>query len=779
MKKLTMKRSQVHARVTKAMVGTALAIAVLLVGAPSQAQAQTVTTIFNFPNTAVAPLGVIAQGRDGDYYGLTLNGDAVYKVTASGAFTLLTGIPQSEGQGCNGLVLGTDGNFYGTCFGGGNNGNSTGTFIKVTPAGTLTVLHFFDGSSVSVNPDGCYPVGVPLQASDGNFYGTAQSCGEDSHGLISNGMAYKITPAGVFTALHGFDGGATDGGQPQGTLIQGSDGNLWGTTYQGGQTGSGTVFKMTTSGVVTVIYKFDNGCGIGNNGCNPAAGLVQGTDGNFYGVAEGGGANNQGVVFKVTPSGVYSILHSFNETVDNGGYPRLPLTLGTDGNFYGVATGCAGGGCSAADIFKITPKGVFTDLYNFPNAHNNDNSLPYSPLLLGTDGTFYSATEQDGSSTGGNTGTFFSLVDGQTPFIALEQTSGKVGSTVQILGQGFSSSSVVKFNGVASTKVTVTGTTYLTATVPTGAKDGFVTVTTGTTTLTSRNKFIVHNSWSAGKAMPTPVVGAASGAIGGKIYVVSGGLTYPGAPVSNNQVYNPTSNSWTTAAAIPTPVFAPASAVVTGLLYVIGGYEGSSQTPTNLVQIYNPTTNKWTTGKAMPTARGSIAAAVDGNAIYVIGGNGATLRLANVEKYVPSTNTWTEEAPLLVGKSEPSAGLVGSTIVAADGFTTSQDMGDNEGYNVTTNKWSALTADPTPRNASCYGALSGQLYMIGGLNKAVQAVSLNESFSVTTNKWTTQLAMPAAAVWPAPAVANGQLYCIGGQSTFRGATIGNVQIYQP
>ena len=133
---------------------------------------------------------------------------------------------------------------------------------------------------------------------------------------------------------------------------------------------------------------------------------------------------------------------------------------------------------------------------------------------------------------------------------------------------------------------------------------------------------------------------------------------------------------------------------------MIGGYEGSGGTPSNLVQIYNPTTNKWTTGAAMPTARGSVTAAVDSGAIYVMGGNGATLRLANVEKYVPASNTWTEEAPLLVGKSEPSAGLLGTTIVTAGGYATSGDNGDNEGYSVSTNKWSALTADPTARNAS-------------------------------------------------------------------------------
>src|SRR5208283_3552872 len=180
---------------------------------------------------------------------------------------------------------------------------------------------------------------------------------------------------------------------------------------------------------------------------------------------------------------------------------------------------------------------------------------------------------------------------------------------------------------------------------------GIVTVTTGATELASEVKYIVHNSWSSGTAMPIGVAAPAVGVINGNVYVVGGLQTSGSAPVSNNQIYNSTTNSWTTAAAIPTPVFAPATAVAGSSLYVIGGFEGSSATPSNLVQVYNSNTNHWSTKSAMPTARGSATAVVDGNAVYVIGGNGSTLQLNTVEKYVPSTDTWTEEAPLLAGKS--------------------------------------------------------------------------------------------------------------------------------
>jgi uncharacterized repeat protein (TIGR03803 family) len=740
---------------------------VLLLTVASSAPAQSLSNLYTFvgADNSVNPDGVIAQGRDGAYYGVAVGPQpgTIYKVTGSGGFTLLHSMAQAEGQGCNGLILGTDGNLYGTCPHGGDS-QSAGTIIKMTPAGALTVLHTFNYGLV----DGCYPDGVPVQASDGNFYGTTLNCGANNEGT-----AYKITPAGVETIIHSFAGG-TDAGQPIGALILGSDGNLWGESAAGGSYNSGTVFKMSLSGAVTVVYQF---LGCGAQGCYPAAGLVQGNDGNYYGTTQEGGTSNEGVVFKLTPAGAITILHSFNRTVDIGAYPQLPLTLGTDGNFYGVASDCISGGCSPANIFRITPAGVFTDVYNFTNYGGNNNSLPFSPLLLGTNGTLYSTTEEDGKGAG----TFFSLVDGQNPFIQLQQASGNVGSQVGILGQGFSSSSVVKFNGVAATTITVTGTTFITATVPAGATDGSVTVTTGSTTLTSRTKFTVHNSWSAGTALPTAVAGAASGFAGGKVYVVGGFSAQGGAPVSNNQAYNPTTNAWTTAAAIPTPVYGAASAVLNGLLYVIGGYEGAAHTATNLVQIYNPTKNTWTTGSAMLTARGSVTAVVDGTAIYVFGGNGATQRLKNAEKYVPSTNTWTEEAAMTTGKSEAAAGLLGSTIVVADGYTTSGNTGNNEGYTVSANTWSSLTADATPRNAACYGVLSGQIYVAGGLNNASPQVTskVNESFNASTKKWTGQLALPTASAWPASTVANGRLFCIGGQATFQGAVIKNVQIYQP
>lgn len=715
--------------------------------------------------------GIIAQGRDGNLYStapsaLAGSNGAVFNFTPSGTVTVLTpfasgGAPQS------GLTLGTDGNFYGTTFGCSVGGD--GSVFKVTAGGTLSTMYNFTGGS-----DGKCPTAPPIQGIDGNFYGTATS--SNTSGFY--GSVYKVTlPSLKFSTLHDFVN--TDGATPAAPLMQASSGNFYGLTQLGGSNGdnAGNLFTITPSGAFNVLATFS-----GSNGHNSVAPVVQGSDGNFYGTEIHGGTANLGVVFKITPAGAITDLYSFTGSGD-GAFPYGGLVLASDGKFYGTTSqATATSGCGT--IFSINLAGNLQTLFTF----SSDGSLGCNPqvtLVQHTSGILYGDTNSGGTILSGvcpsGCGTIFSFNASLPPFVGLLPSSGSVGSTVGILGQGFSNSSVVQFNGIPATTFTLTGTTFLSATVPAGATTGIVTVTTGATELASTVKYVVHNSWSSGTAMPIGVAAPAVGLINGNIYVVGGLQTSGSAPVSNNQIYNSTTNSWTTAAAIPTPVFAPASAVAGGNLYVIGGFEGASATPSNLVQVYNSNTNKWSTKSAMPTARGSATAVVDGNAIYVIGGNGSTLQLNTVEKYVPSTDTWTEEAPLLAGKSDLSAALLGTTIVAADGYTTSGDTGDNESYNVSTNTWSALAADPSPRNASCFGTLTGQLYIAGGLNNGTPqiATSVNESFNLGSNKWTSQAAMPTAALWQGSAVANNLLYCFGGQAGNQGAVLNNVQIYQP
>jgi uncharacterized repeat protein (TIGR03803 family) len=465
------------------------------------------------------------------------------------------------------------------------------------------------------------------------------------------------------------------------------------------------------------------------------------------------------------------------------------LIQATDGNFYG--TTFLGGNYSHGTIFKLTPAGILTTLYSFCQQSGcPDGANPIAGLMQDTNGKFYGAAMDggsiayscDGAANGGTAagcGTVFSLSVGLQPFISLLSTSGKVGSKVGILGQGFSSSSVVRFNGVTASSRTVTGTSYIAATVPAGASDGYVTVTTGATTLTSTKTYTVHNSWSSGAVITAPMrYPAGVGAINGKIYVV-GGTTTGSTVIATNQVYNVATNTWTTAAPLPTAITDGAGAVVNGIFYVIGGYNGTNVV--NTVYAYNPSTNTWTSKATMPTARASIGSAVQKGLIYVVGGvNGdGHTRLSTVEAFNPATDTWTTETSLPVGKSEVSVGLVSTTIVAADGYTLSADTGDNEGYNASTNTWKSLASDPTPRHDSCYGVISGLMYIAGG---GLSPMTTNESYSVSSNSWKTLSPMPVATTAPGSAIWSGQLYCFGGGDSTAptgGNFYNNLQIYQP
>lgn len=741
-----------------------MALAGLLTVTP--AQGQTFTVLSDIPNTAgLANPGSqkIVQGRNGELY--SASGGAVYRLTLSGTDTLVTDIFR-ENNGA-GVTLGADGNFYSTSALGGTGTcgfYGCGYAWRVSPAGVLTTLYNFQGT-----PDGCAPNTAPVQAPSGIFYGTTpQNC----NGGSNDGIIYSLTSSGTYKVLHTFSG--SDGAAAVAPLTIGPDGNTYGGTQAGGSNNLGVLFRMTPSGTYTVLHNFAGTAH--SDGQDVESGMTVGNDGNLYGVTYRGGTGSIGVIFKLSTSGAYTIIAQVPQP---GTPPTTSLAQGTNGKFYGIfGTGSSG---NNGVIYSVTTSGTITRLHSFcQGASCTDGYGPSTPLVQSTDGKFYGLTIQGGTpnqcNSGLGCGVFYSLDVGLAPFINLSTYAGNIGSTVGIFGQGFDSASVVKFNGVAATKITLSGTTYITATVPAGARDGRVTVTTGTITLSSTKNFIVHNTWSKGAAMPTAVEAAAAGFINGRFYVVGGGS---GTTVfDNNQVYNTATNAWTTAAAMPSPVTAAASAVVNGILYLFGGY--TSTAATNEVQAYNPVTNKWTTKAAMPTARGSAVAVVDGTSVYVIGGNGSTLRLTSVEKYNTTTNTWTEEAPLLVGKSEPSGGLVGSRIVTADGYTTSEDTGDNEAYSVSTNKWSAETADPKPRNASCFGAISGELYVAGGGSNGTPESS-NESFNTGTNKWTTLSSMPQAVIFPASAVANGQLYCFGGANVDHGSgtVYSSVQIYQP
>lgn len=299
------------------------------------------------------PMAGLIQGVDGALYGTTWSGGAyaagtVYKITIAGIETELYSFFGGP-DGANptaGLVQGSDGNFYGTTPIGGSTttGQGQGTVFMVTPAGVETVLYAFLGS-----PDGANPYGGLVKGSDGNFYGTTAS-----GGIYNAGTVFRITPAGSETVLYSFSGSAGDGAQPMAGLAVGSDGNLYGTTKSGGPftPAGGTVFKITPAGVETVLHFFSGNGGIPGSvdGAGPIAALIQGSDSNFYGTcASGGESNTYGVVFKITPSGLASVLHSFLSPPD-GAFPEGSLVQGSDGNFYGTTEL---GGYTSGAVFKL------------------------------------------------------------------------------------------------------------------------------------------------------------------------------------------------------------------------------------------------------------------------------------------------------------------------------------------------------------------------------------------------------------------------------------------
>jgi uncharacterized repeat protein (TIGR03803 family) len=453
--------------------GAALALAIILVpavAATGSAEAQTVTTLLSFDGTdGATPYAGLVQATNGNLYGTTLGGGAhgdgtVFQITPSGTLTTLHSFDSTDGATpYGGLVQATNGDLYGTTFQGGAYG--VGTVFKITPSGTLTTLHSFDSTDA-------YPYAGLVQATNGNLYGTTFDGG------AGGGTVFKITPSGTLTTLHSFDG--TDGAGPHGGLVQATNGNLYGTTSSGGANNDGTVFQITPSGTLTTLHSFD-----GTDGATPEAALVQATNGNLYGITFHGGANPQfgaGTVFKITPSGTLTTLHSFcsESGCTDGVFPEAALVQATDANLYGTTSGIEIGN---GTVFKITPSGMLTTLYSFDGT---DGSEPSAGLVQDTNGKFYGTTQNGGTD---GDGTVFSLSVGLGPFVEIQSTSGKEGAKIGILGQGFSSSSVVKFGGTKATTVVLSGTTFITATVPAGALTGALTVTTGTTTLTSTKTF--------------------------------------------------------------------------------------------------------------------------------------------------------------------------------------------------------------------------------------------------------------------------------------------------
>jgi len=362
------------------------------------------------------------------------------------------------------------------------------------PAQTFTKLADFDWTN------GAWPDAPLVQGLDGDFYGTTSS-GGSGVGTYGGGTVFKLTPKGVLTTLYNFcsDGSqCADGYDPNTGLVQGPDGNFYGTTYFGGLQGQGTAFRTTTRGKPRTLINFKFR--------NPQTGLLVAADGSFYGISRpdaycGGDYLGCGSVFRMAPRGkVLTYLYSFctQEGCTDGAFPS-GLIQTADGTLYGTAEGGGANGGGAGTVFALTAGGRLTTLYDFcAQADCTDGAYPGAPPLQGTGGRFYGTAVEGGAGTNSNCfnfnyagcGTVYRLDVGLAPFVSALPYSGRVGASVKILGQGLTGTTAVSFNGTAA-GFTVNSDTYLTATVPTGATTGFLTVTTPSGALTSNKKFQV------------------------------------------------------------------------------------------------------------------------------------------------------------------------------------------------------------------------------------------------------------------------------------------------
>jgi uncharacterized repeat protein (TIGR03803 family) len=263
--------------------------------------------------------------------------------------------------------------------------------FRISPSGSYTNFHYFSG----LTTDGGTPRGALVQGSDGNFYGTATTGGSGTGG---GGVVFRISPGGSYTNLYSFPSYTRDGNLPIGALVQGSDGNFYGTTLTGGTNGFGTVFRVSPSGSYSNLHSFAGGFYYGNSdGQHPYGPLVQGRDGNFYGTTAGGGTNVNvaGTVFRISPSGTCTTIYSFGGAPD-GSQPEAGLVLGSDGNFYGTTYGGGTNICGCGTIFRISPSGQYKTLYSFAAA---GTGTLVAGLVQGSDGNFYGTAEGAGAGT--------------------------------------------------------------------------------------------------------------------------------------------------------------------------------------------------------------------------------------------------------------------------------------------------------------------------------------------------------------------------------------------
>jgi uncharacterized repeat protein (TIGR03803 family) len=485
-----------------ALILVAVIVGVAASVIPSLAQILSPTVLYQFqeePTDVDSPWGPLAQGQDGNLYGTGqargANGmGGVFKITPAGVETLVVSFPSTWVNCGYGLTLAMDGNFYGACVLSG--ANNAGFIYRVTPAGVLTDIYDF----LNTTSEACCPLGALVLGANGDLYGTTGEYGSS----YSPQVAFRISTAGVYKTLYTF----ADGNSLPSVLTAGGDGNFYGTEADADGYGNvGGVFHIAAAGTFKLLYGFDNTVNVSG----PSTGVVRDSNGKLYGTTAFPSGTGNGALYDVTTGGKLTDIYNFPATL-NFDEAANNMMQASNGNLYGASynggTGASGG------LYELTSANSFSS-YSFATDSNMGGG-PRAPLMQNTNGIIYGSNSSGNAVTGG---ALFELNIGAAPFISLVTPvySGEEGAQVQILGQGFSSSSVVKFGGIEATTTTLTGSTFILATVPTGALTGDVTVTTGRTVLSTVSSYSITPTL---KSFEPP-----SGPVGTEVTITGTGLT--------------------------------------------------------------------------------------------------------------------------------------------------------------------------------------------------------------------------------------------------------------
>jgi uncharacterized repeat protein (TIGR03803 family) len=389
------RRANFRAALTTLIVGS-----LLMLAASQLAFAQTESVVYSFANPpdGYGPESSLAADAAGNMYVTTVNGGAnnqgaIVMLTPSATESVLYSFLSGTSDGHHpvaGLVpFKGSPSFVGTTISGGTTNNGAVFFVN-PGVGEGTFYNFLGGT------DGANPYSALAQIGTNYVYGTTYNGGQYGYGTV---FSFRISD-GLEKILHSFNSAfpTLDGAHPYGALTV-HKGLMYGTTQMGGASNLGTVFSITKTGTYTLVYSFKGGA---TDGQSPNAGVLFDSAGNIYGTTYGGGQSNAGVVYEISAGGVESVLHSFGRNSADGSNPYSSL-IKAKGAFYG--TTLQGGSANGGTIYKITAAGVETVVHQF--AGGADGFNPYGALLLGKDKALYGTTQIGGTS---HLGTVFKLI---------------------------------------------------------------------------------------------------------------------------------------------------------------------------------------------------------------------------------------------------------------------------------------------------------------------------------------------------------------------------------